>query len=390
MSSFTLKYCFTLLAIPLLLSGAGWRGEGSGRFPSANPPISWSETKNIIWRANIGKSYSTPVISGDKIFAACEPDILACIDKLTGKILWSKRTGLSNIPEADRTKWKPVTLTMGYSIPTPVSDGTNVYVLFGSGIAACYSEGGDVKWVSLFQFPRANEYGRIPSPVLAGGKLCIFIDHLFALDLSDGRTLFEVKEAKELYGTPAVVHFKSMDYLATSDGMLIDASSGKTLATGIGNVTNNSPVAGGDCVYFIDSVSNKVQLVPGKDGPEVKELWNTSIQGDEFFASPLIDNGLVYTVSNNAVFSVLDAETGAPILSKKLDIVPYLYQSLSLAGKTIFLGNNLGRTAAIEPGKEGKVLSINDLSLGSESTPVFEGNRAYFRGGDFLYCIGEK
>ena len=326
------------------------------------------------------------------MFCASEPDILSCIEKSTGKILWSKRTGLGDIPQPDRAKWKPVTLTMGYSIPTPVCDGTNVYVLFGSGIAACYSGGGDVKWVSLFQFPRANEYGRIPSPVLAGGKLFIFVDHLFALDPADGRTLFEVKEAKELYGTPAVVHFGAKDYLATSDGLLIEASSGKVLLSGIGNVTNNSPVADGDCVYFIDSVSNKVQLVPGKDGPEVKELWNSSLQGDEFFASPLIDSGFVYTVSNNAIFSVLDAQTGAPILSKKLDIVPYLYQSLSLAGKAIFLGNNLGRTAVIEPGKEGKVLSLNNLSLGSESTPVFEnnGDRAYFRGGDFLYCIGEK
>ena len=28
--------------------------------------------------------------------------------------------------------------TNGYSSPTPVSDGQNVFVLFGTGVAACY------------------------------------------------------------------------------------------------------------------------------------------------------------------------------------------------------------------------------------------------------------
>jgi outer membrane protein assembly factor BamB len=75
----------------------GWRGDGTGRFPGAIPPTSWSRTKNgnvytvknILWAAplpNIG--VSCPVIVGDKIFLTTEVCDLVCLDKNSGRVLW--------------------------------------------------------------------------------------------------------------------------------------------------------------------------------------------------------------------------------------------------------------------------------------------------------------
>src|SRR6516165_9833880 len=47
-----------------------WRGPlGTGVAPNAQPPIEWSETKNIRWKTALpGKGHSTPIIWGDRIF----------------------------------------------------------------------------------------------------------------------------------------------------------------------------------------------------------------------------------------------------------------------------------------------------------------------------------
>ncbi len=47
-----------------------WRGPtGNGIALQGNPPLEWSETKNIKWKTEIpGKGYSSPIIWGDQIF----------------------------------------------------------------------------------------------------------------------------------------------------------------------------------------------------------------------------------------------------------------------------------------------------------------------------------
>ncbi|MEC7901101.1 MAG: hypothetical protein VX385_04655, partial [Acidobacteriota bacterium] len=47
-----------------------WRGPNfDGVAPSGNPPIEWSETKNIAWKVEIpGNGFATPVVWEDNIF----------------------------------------------------------------------------------------------------------------------------------------------------------------------------------------------------------------------------------------------------------------------------------------------------------------------------------
>src|SRR5688572_25878708 len=44
-----------------------WRGPmATGVSPSANPPITWSETNNVRWKIAIpGKSHASPIVSGN-------------------------------------------------------------------------------------------------------------------------------------------------------------------------------------------------------------------------------------------------------------------------------------------------------------------------------------
>ena len=56
----------------------------------------------------------------------------------------------------------------GYSSPTPATDGRNVYVLFGTGVAACYDLEGNRKWARVVEKP-THGYGHSASPLLIGG-----------------------------------------------------------------------------------------------------------------------------------------------------------------------------------------------------------------------------
>jgi len=103
-----------------------------------------------------------------------------------------------------------------------------------------------------------------------------------------------------------------------------------------------------------------------------------------------LDAGLLYTVHQNNLFVAIDAKTGQVVKDEKLDLGSgNAYTSVTLAGGLLFAGNESGRLAVIQPGRDFKVLAINTLDK-FRSTPVFEDGRMYLRTYKFLYCIGAK
>ncbi|MDA1051613.1 MAG: PQQ-binding-like beta-propeller repeat protein [Planctomycetota bacterium] len=71
----TVTACFALV-VPLTADDTmeenwhQWRGPlGTGVAPNADPPVEWSETKNVRWKVALpGKGHSTPIIWGDRVF----------------------------------------------------------------------------------------------------------------------------------------------------------------------------------------------------------------------------------------------------------------------------------------------------------------------------------
>lgn len=72
-----------------LADGTGWRTDGTGRYPDANPVTIWSAESNIIWATELPeRGNATPVIVGDRIFITAEPYTLICLSLSDGAILW--------------------------------------------------------------------------------------------------------------------------------------------------------------------------------------------------------------------------------------------------------------------------------------------------------------
>jgi len=61
-------------------TSVGWRGNGTGVYPDAQPPVKWSAMENIIWKTPLpGKSNASPILVGDRIFICSEPSTLLCV-----------------------------------------------------------------------------------------------------------------------------------------------------------------------------------------------------------------------------------------------------------------------------------------------------------------------
>ncbi|MEN6336237.1 MAG: PQQ-binding-like beta-propeller repeat protein, partial [Phycisphaerales bacterium] len=174
----------SILILAMLAGGASagqaqdnwptWRGPlASGVAPTGNPPLVWSETQNIRWKAPIpGKGTSSPIVWDDKIFflTAIETDRvgeppavaktdanapapfhggktpknvykfdLVCLDRATGKVLWEQTTREEVPHEAHHPDH-------GYASYSPVTDGKLLWASFGSRGVHCYDLDGNHKW----------------------------------------------------------------------------------------------------------------------------------------------------------------------------------------------------------------------------------------------------
>jgi len=405
--------CLLPLAIPaLLLSSApapgelfGWRGDGTGCFPDARPPIQWDIDRgtNILWQAEVGPGQSSPIVTGGRIFITAARDLLLCLDSRNGKVIWRRDNGYEALPTPVKPPEKrpPAYPTCGYCTPTPVTDGSRVYASFGTGIVVCHDIAGRRQWIRCFQRRQHNGYGRTASPVLAGGTLVVSIGGLLALDARTGKTLWEASGARPSFGTPAVARIAGVEMLVTPRGDCVRVSDGRILARGLGKMEYTSPVVHRRTVYFTGEPTVAWELSLHDGGAvRAERLWEAGDVRGTFYASPVHHDDVLYCASNQGVLHALDARTGKIEYRQELDIpsaggrpgmeAANIYGSLTLAGKHLFLTNDIGDTLVLTPGRAYREDFHNYLDGGSGATAVAEKSFLLLRGTRKLYCIGSN
>jgi outer membrane protein assembly factor BamB len=66
----------------------GFRTDGTGRYPTAQPPLAWGPDRNVVWKTKLPASNAIPVILGDRIITCAEPCVLLCLNKADGTVRW--------------------------------------------------------------------------------------------------------------------------------------------------------------------------------------------------------------------------------------------------------------------------------------------------------------
>lgn len=412
---------------------------------SATKNVVW-KTKMPSW------SNSTPVLVGDRIFVCSEPATLVCVNAKDGSILWQKPNTYDDILSAEErakaheevakaraieARLRPLKEELrkateelrkdrenqavkkktdelkqqvaavekeleavstylvpktnsanGYSTCTPVTDGTSVFVVFGTGVVAAYDLEGNRKWARLLEKP-TDAYGHSASPVLAGDVLIVHILDVTGLDKATGKTIWQTP-APPKWGSPVVTTVGDTIVVITPMGDIVRVSDGKLLATKVASLEYCAPIVSDNIAYFVESGGKAVQLSPTADGGvTTKVLWTTTPKKDRYYASPVLHNGLLYAITQAAHFSVIDAATGKVVYEKELQFGrAQTYPSVTLGGDYIFLSRESGTTVVFKPGKEPQQVAENQLET-FRSCPVFIGKRMYVRTTGHLYCIGE-
>ncbi len=396
------------------MGGPGGRRDGArqyawlarrrlGAYPQADPPTEWDADsgRNILWRVKVGKGQSTPLAVGRCVLVTSEPDRLTALDAADGKVLWTRTSGYDSLPPEIKAPAKnpPTSPNCGYSTPTSASDGQAVYAAFGTGVVACYDLAGTRRWLRYLDMRQTTEYGRSASPLLAHGKLIVSLGGLVALDARTGRTLWQTPEAKMTYGTPAVATIGRSEVVFTPGGDCVRLADGKILARRLAASTYTSPLVDSGVVYYLDSSSVAIKLpAQAVEGFQPEKLWDSDDLDGEFFTSPLLWGGILYTASNAGVLYAMEAKTGKILWQKELEIrnasgkpgspPGNIYPSPTLAGRRLLVGNDVGQMLVLVPGGEYRETARNRLDQGSGASPLPAGKRLFLRGGDKLYAIG--
>ncbi|HEU4835935.1 MAG TPA: PQQ-binding-like beta-propeller repeat protein [Pyrinomonadaceae bacterium] len=200
-----------LLLSPLtIIASDEWsqfRGpNGTGVSETKGLPAEFGPTKNVVWKTELPSGHSSPVLTRDRIFVtAHDKDKLYVIalDRQTGKILWQRE-----VPRAHAGRLQNVN---GPASPSPVTDGTNVYVFFQDFGMLSYDAAGKERW-KLPLGPFNMFYGFGASPILVDDKVILPVDqdsptsYLIAVDKNTGKLRWKVDRPVVIsgYSTPIV------------------------------------------------------------------------------------------------------------------------------------------------------------------------------------------
>ena len=376
----------------------GWRGDGSGRFPSATPVTSWSETKNVRWIAPVGSGHASPILTDKYVLVLSEPNRLTCLNRKDGKPAWKVEIKPADLAdEKSRTaasEYEPPKDGSGMAAATPITDGKTVYVVLANGLVAAIDLAGKRQWTSYIDAEQNTGFGRSASPILVAGKLIVHMTNLYAFDPATGKQLWKNEEAASKYGTPAALKAEATDIVVTPGGDVVRVSDGKLLTTEVGSANHTSPVASGDVVQFAETIPVALRF-----GPKFKEkeIWSSAKIEGEVFGSPLVHDGIVYTVTGKGTLYAWKADAkgetpplidGRALFDEEEGATPLVFSSVTLAGKHLFVGSNFGETVVLDANREAKVVSRNKLPGGSGASPIFSGSEMYLRDGTKLFRIG--
>ncbi len=264
----------------------GPNGTGVGESPGL--PIHFDLEQNLVWSTSLATGYSSPVLTGNRIFLTGEKDgalYTYALDRDTGAVLWRR--------EAPRGRRQKLDSRNNPASPTPVTDGEAVFVFFPDHGLLAYSVEGEKLWdVPLGPFN--NVYGMGASPILVDDRVILVCDQstgsfLLAVDKATGEEAWRAArpEAKSGHSTP-VVHqpAKGPKQLLVPGSFLLTAYSVETgeklwWVGGLSFEMKSTPVLDGDVVYVngygspLNQPGRKVEVPDWND-----VVWAHDADGD--------------------------------------------------------------------------------------------------------------
>jgi outer membrane protein assembly factor BamB len=396
-----------------------FRGPGGqGISADKGVPVTWGPNSNIVWKAPLpGPGTSAPVILGDKVFLTCYSGFIPsrrqgnmdqlrlhvlCLARATGKQLWAKELE-PRLPEQQEIREGH-----GYATPTPVTDGTSLFVFFGKSGVFAFDLNGKQLWHTTVG-DGLNGWGCGTSPVLHGDHVIINASvesqSLIALNKKTGKEVWRGRGIQESWNTPILAKApggKTEIVLAMNDrvGQVLgfDPANGTKLWSCKTDITwykVPSLVTEDTVVYCTGGRGSGGSLAVKTGGrgdvTATHRLWKEN-RGTNV-PSPILYQGHLYLASDAAEnLYCLNARTGKVVFEERLERSGGVYASLLLADGKLYIVGRMGKTFVVEAKPEFNLVAANDpLERGTfNATPAIAGGKLFLRSDTALYCIGSR
>ena len=397
-----------------------FRGSNlNGMAVTENIPLKWDDSV-IKWKTEIhDNGYSSPVVYNNQIWVTTAKSdgkelYAVCIDYQTGEIIYDIK-----VFTPDNIQRKHSLNT--YASPTPSIEKGFVYVHYGNmGTACINSANGSIVW-KRNDFECKHAQGPASSSVIYKNLIILHFEgtdvrYIVALDKSNGKLIWRSDRPAEPYEplpvigrkayiTPIVINVKGRDMLISNGSAVCiayDPNTGKEIWRVVGGAESTiaMPFTEKGVVFWYtgfmvagDGTKYTELLAVNPDG--IGDITGTNIlwkKRDELSRNhsltPVIKDGLIYTVNTRNILMCIDAATGEEIWSTHVTS-NYDASPIYVDGNIWFFSVK-GEVLVIKAGRKYEVVAQNQMDSGIWATPAILRNSVIMRTQKYLYRIGRE
>ncbi|MFN7927352.1 MAG: PQQ-binding-like beta-propeller repeat protein [Blastocatellia bacterium] len=417
------------------LSAQSWpsfRGPQAAGIAEGHPTaVSWDGARgtNIKWKTPIpGLSHASPIIWGNRVFlitavsqqasAAFQtrtdsndpvPDsryrwIMYCLDKNTGRVLWSK-VAHEGMPRVKRH------LKATQANATPATDGRYVVGLFGSEGLFCFDLNGRLLWrqdlgvldAGLHE-DKTVTWGHAASPIIYRDLVIVQADghaqsFLAAWNLKTGKQVWRVERGEmPSWSTPTIYQGKDRAELITNAPRHIrayDPLTGKELWRFANNdliVQVPVPFVARDLIFVTGGWPGGRPVTafrPGGNGNVTSAhiAWRLE-RGGPYVPTPIVYGEHLFILNDRGVLTCHNVQTGEQLYQRRINEESASFSASPVAsdGKLYFPSED-GDVYVLKAGAKFELLAINAMGETLMATPAISEGVLFVRGQTHLFAI---
>lgn len=423
-----LPFCFCLAASvfcsePAFSQDKNWtqfRGtHPNGIVAAENFPLKLDDSV-IKWKTEIhDKGYSSPVVFNNQIWVTTAKSdgkelYAVCLDFETGKIIYDIKVFTPELVEKRHS-------VNTYATPTPCIEKGFVYVHYGNmGTACINSVNGSIVWKRT-DLKCKNIHGPGSSPLIYKNLLILHFEgsdtrFIIALDKSNGKTVWKSDRPTEPYEpltdvgklayiTPIIINVKGHDMLISNGSAIcqaFDPKTGKEIWRVVdgAETTIAMPFTDQGVLFWYTgfmvaddgkTYSDLLAVKPDGNGDiaGTNIIWKKKDeQSSNQMLTPVIKDGLIYTITTRNIMMCVDAANGEEIWTTHVTS-NYNASPLYINGNIWFFSIK-GEVLVIKAGRKYEIVAQNKMDSGIWATPAVLRNSMLLRTQNFLYRIGPK
>lgn len=386
-----------------------WRGpHGNGVSASASAPTEWSETKHVIWKAEVpGRGHSSPVVHGQQVILGTaleeqQQQLVVAFDRATGSENWRTVVHEGGFPTRRQMHAKGT-----HANGTVACDDQSIFTAFLNNdtiTASALDFEGEVVWQTELG-PFSSKFGYAPSPVLYKSLVIFAADnfgggYLAAVHRKTGKLVWrKARSRSSSYSSPVVAHVAGRDQLLISGGYEVcsyDPSNGELIwsCEGTTDATCGTMVWNDDLVFASGGYPDKQTLAVRADG-SAEVVWTNYINNYE--PSMVFAEGFLFSVNDNGIAYCWEGSTGKLRWKKRLQ---GSFSSSPVVCNGLIYASNLSGATFVYRANGEKYEPVAKNQLGSDifASPAICGGQVYLRVGtrqgesrqEVLFCLGES